>query len=151
MRVEWPPEGQRQILTLRVVAAGEERISGRALRQALAAGGFIHGKFAIYHQPAADGRAVISAANLSQPGTFDPTNMDFQRVAGVSVFAVLPGPLAPAATVRGLVDAARDLAGRLQGRVLDEHGKVVDAATIAAMQHAVENLTAMPARADQGP
>jgi len=77
--VEWPPEEQRHILSIRVVGLSPDRLSGRPLRQALSACGFVHGRFGIFHQPGADGRALISAANLSKPGVFDPTSMDLAQ------------------------------------------------------------------------
>ena len=83
--VDWPPEGERHIVALRIVAAASERLSGRAVRLALAACGFVHGRFGIFHQPDEDGRALLSAASLSKPGILDPVNMDFQRFAGLSV------------------------------------------------------------------
>ncbi|HWW22038.1 MAG TPA: cell division protein ZipA C-terminal FtsZ-binding domain-containing protein, partial [Steroidobacteraceae bacterium] len=120
--VEWPPEDQRYILSVRVVGVNPQRLMGRPLRQALAACGFVHGRFGIFHQPGADGRALISAANLSKPGVFDPNSMDFQRFRGLGLFAVLPGPLPPAAALDHLLDTAGDLAERLQARLQDEHG-----------------------------
>src|SRR3984893_5334374 len=75
---EWPPEDSRRILSLRILAVGE-RFAGRALRQALAAEGFVHGRLAIYHKAGSDTRALLSAASLTQPGSFDLATMDTQR------------------------------------------------------------------------
>ncbi len=146
--VDWPPEAQRHIISLRLVSASGERLSGRAVRQALAACGFVHGPLAIFHQPAADGRALISAANLSSPGTFEPLTMDFQRFAGVSLFAVTPGPLPPPATLTHLLETARDLAERLPARLQDEQGLPLDAARLEALKRTVQELPAGTLRAE---
>jgi hypothetical protein len=139
--VEWPPEQQRYVLSVRVVGVSPDRMSGRPLRQALAACGFVHGRFGIFHQPGADGRALISAANLSKPGVFDPASMDFQRFRGLGLFAVLPGPLPPAAALDHLLDTAGDLAQRLQARVQDEHGMPLDEERLEEMARVVHGMS----------
>src|SRR5581483_6047818 len=74
--VEWPPEDSRRILALRVVAAQPDRFSGRTLRLALSAEGFLLGKFSIFHKPDEANRALLSAASLNRPGAFDLETMD---------------------------------------------------------------------------
>jgi FtsZ-interacting cell division protein ZipA len=138
--VEWPPEAQRHVICVRVVSLSPERLSGRPLRQALAACGFVHGRFGIFHQPGTDGRALISAANLSKPGVFDPISMDFQRFRGLGLFTVLPGPLPPAAALDHLLETASDLAQRLRARVQDEQGLTLDEARLEAMMRSVQNM-----------
>jgi FtsZ-interacting cell division protein ZipA len=139
--VEWPPEDQRHILSVRVVGLNPERLLGRPLRQALGACGFVHGRFGIFHQPGADGRALISAANLSKPGSFDPNSMDFQRFRGLGLFTVLPGPLPPAAALDHLLDTAGDLAERLQARLQDEHGQPLDEVRLEALARIVQDMS----------
>jgi len=139
--VEWPPDGQRQIVALRIVAASEERLSGRAVRLAITACGFVHGRFGIFHQPDADGRALLSVASLSKPGVLDPINMDFQRLAGISLFTVLPGPLPPAAALDHLIDIARELSQRLPARLQDEHGRPLDADRLEDLRDSMQRLS----------
>jgi FtsZ-interacting cell division protein ZipA len=139
--VDWPPDGQRQIVALRIVAAADERLSGRAVRLAITACGFVHGRFGIFHQPDADGRALLSVASLSKPGILDPVNMDFQRLAGISLFAVLPGPLPPSATLDHLIDVARELSQRLPARLQDEHGQPLDADRLEDLRDSVQRLS----------
>jgi hypothetical protein len=140
--VNWPPEAERHILSLRIAALSHERLSGRVVRQALGACGFEHGRFGIFHQPGADGRALLSAANLTKPGIFDLPNMDFQRFSGLSLFAVLPGPLPPAAALDHLLDTAQDLAERLRARLQDEQGLALGATQLENLRRTVQDLTA---------
>jgi hypothetical protein len=140
--VEWPPEAERHIISVRIAALSHERLSGRVVRLALGACGFEHGRFGIFHQPGADGRALISAANLSKPGIFDLPNMDFQRFSGLSLFAVLPGPLPAAAALDHLLDTAQDLAERLRARLQDEQGLTLGAAQLEALRRTVQDLAA---------
>jgi len=139
--VEWPPESERHILSVRIASLSHERMSGRQVRLALGACGFEHGRFGIFHQPGADGRALLSAANLSKPGIFDLQNMDFQRFSGLSLFAVLPGPLPPAAALDHLLDTAQDLAERLRARLQDEQGLTLGAMQLDTLRRTVQELT----------
>jgi cell division protein ZipA len=134
----WPKEAERRIVTLRVVPRREPRFPGRALRQAFAASGFWHGPLDIYHLPDAEGRVVLSAAALAQPGTFDPSIMDSQRFSGLNLFAVLPGPQPQRDTFEELVRAARTLAERLEGAITDQHGEELTPERIARLRQSLE-------------
>jgi cell division protein ZipA len=141
--VEWPPEGSRRILTLRILAA-RERFAGRTLRQALAAEGFVHGRLSIFHKAGTDARAVLSAASLTQPGSFDLATMDTQRYGGLNIFAVLPGPLPPPEAFEELLASARQLNERLQGTLQDERGDALTAARIAIVRAELAGQAAPP-------
>jgi FtsZ-interacting cell division protein ZipA len=138
--VEWPPDDKRRILALRLVAP-PERFAGRLLRQALAAEGFVLGRFAIFHKPDAQRRAVLSAASLSRPGTFDAETMDSQHFGGLSLFAVLPGPKSPSQAFDELVSASRALNERLQGLLQDEQGSPLTPARIAQLREKAAEST----------
>src|SRR5438105_12538112 len=133
-RVEWPPDERRRVVALRLVATQPERFAGRSLRQALAAEGFVLGRFAIFHKPDEEQRAVLSAASLSTPGTFDEDTMDSQHYGGLSLFAVLPGPKPPPETFEELILTARSLNDRLQGELQDEQGSPLTPARIALLR-----------------
>jgi FtsZ-interacting cell division protein ZipA len=130
--VDWPEEGSRRIVTLRILPARHDRLAGRALRQGLTASGFRHGAFGIFHLPEPDGRVVLSAASLVRPGMLDPATMDFQRFAGINLFAVLPGPVSDETALQRLGQVAVELAGRVEGQVQDETGAPFNAAAVAA-------------------
>ncbi len=132
--VQWPPDRERRILALRLVAPLPERFAGRSLRQALAAEGFVLGQFAIFHKPDEERRAVLSAASLTRPGTFDMDTMDSQHYGGLSLFAVLPGPKPPPQAFDELVFTARSLSERLNGVLQDEQGSPLTAARIAVLR-----------------
>lgn len=136
--VDWPPDDRRKVVALRLVAAPPDRLAGRAVRLALASEGFVLGKFQIFHKPDSTGRAVLSAANLSKPGTFDVETMDSQRFNGLSLFAVLPGPKPPLKTFEDLLSTARNLNERLQGALQDERGGPLTPTRIAALRESVD-------------
>jgi cell division protein ZipA len=133
-RVEWPPDERRRVVALRLVAQQPERFAGRSLRQALAAEGFVLGRFAIFHKPDDEQRAVLSAASLTRPGTFDVETMDSQHYGGLSLFAVLPGPKPPPQAFDELIVTARNLNERLCGILQDEQGSPLTPARIALLR-----------------
>jgi cell division protein ZipA len=135
--VDWPPDEQRRAIALRLVAPPTERFSGRLVRQALAAEGFVLGKFSIFHKPDEDHRSYLCAASLTQPGVFDGETMDSQRYGGLSLFAVLPGPKPPAETFDELLSAARNLNDRLHGALQDERGGPLTPTRIAGLRDSV--------------
>ena len=132
--VQWPSDADRRVLALRLVAPQAERFPGRSLRQALAAEGFVLGQFAIFHKPDEERRAVLSAASLTRPGTFDMDTMDSQHYGGLSLFAVLPGPKPPPQAFEDLVFTARNLNERLHGVLQDEQGSPLTPARIALLR-----------------
>jgi cell division protein ZipA len=134
----WPAENERRIVTLRVLPRVEPRFPGRALRQAFASSGFQHGPLDIFHLPDAQGRVILCAAALAQPGTFDPSIMDSQRFSGLNLFAVLPGPLPEREAFDELVHAARALAERLDGQMTDQHGDELTPQRIARLRQSLE-------------
>ena len=135
--VEWPPDDQRRVVALRLVAPPPDRLAGRALRLALASEGFVLGKFQIFHKPDDQGRAVLSAANLSKPGTFDVATMDVQRFGGLSLFVVLPGPKPPLKAFDELLSTARNLNERLQGALQDERGGPLTPTRVATLRESL--------------
>jgi len=135
--VEWPPDERRRVVALRLVAPLPERFAGSSLRRALAAEGFVLGRFAIFHKPDEARRTVLSAASLSRPGTFDAETMDSQHFSGLSLFAVLPGPKSPPQAFEELVTTARSLNNRLCGVLQDERGAPLTPARIASLRERV--------------
>jgi FtsZ-interacting cell division protein ZipA len=138
--VEWPDEPTRRIVAIRIIAH-MDRFPGHAVRQALAAEGFVLGKFSIFHRAGPDGRAVMSVAGLNKPGTFDPDSIDLQRFGGLNLFTVLPGPLAADQAFDELLGAARNLNDRLQGALQDERGDPLTPVRAASIR---ESLSAEP-------
>jgi hypothetical protein len=131
------PAPEEKIVTLRLAAPPLERFDGRALLEALRAAGFEHGKFAIFHKLAPGGATLCSAASLVEPGTFDLGRIESQRFPGVSLFAVLPGPMEAGATLEAMLGIARELASRLRGVLQDEHGAPLSTQKLADMRAAV--------------
>lgn len=133
-RIE-PPE--ERIIALRLAAPPLERFEGRQLVEALRAAGLEHGKFSIFHRTTADGVTVFSVASLVEPGTFDLAHVDGRRFPGVSLFAVLPGPLEAPVLLEEMIATARRLAEDLQGTLQDERGAPMNAQRLADLRASV--------------
>jgi cell division protein ZipA len=132
--VDWPAADASQVLAVRLISSGE-KFSGRAVRLALAAEGFELGKFSIFHKPAPDGRALLSIASLTKPGTFDRQAIDLQRYSGLNLFTVLPGPVPGPDAVDAMLMCAQVLSQRLRGTLQDEHGAPLSPARTALMRN----------------
>jgi len=128
---------QQKIVTLRVCAVGDGRWSGRDLSSALESHGLAYGRYQVYHRKHADGRSIFCVASLIEPGTFDAAHMADEEFRGVSMFAVLPGPLEPLQAIDALLNTARELARDLSGTVQDGMGMPFSPQRIAALREDV--------------
>jgi len=141
--VTLPNSCERQkIVTLRVCAVGETRWSGAALMSTLEQLGLAYGRYQVYHRKHIDGRSIFCVASLIEPGTFDAAGMANDQFRGVSLFAVLPGPLEPLQTVDALFATARELASELAGTVQDVKGIPFSAQRVAALREDVARFQA---------
>jgi cell division protein ZipA len=138
---------QQKIITLRVCAAGETRWPGATLLSALELHGLAYGRYQVFHRRHVDGRSLFCVASLIEPGTFDVTRMSSEEFRGVTLFAVLPGPVEPLLTVDELLGAARGLAQELAGMVQDSKGMPLSPQRAAAMRDDVARFQASLPRA----
>ena len=133
---------QQKIVTLRVCAAGEARWSGATLLSALELHGLAYGRHQVFHRRHVDGRSLFCVASLIEPGTFDVARMSSEEFRGVTLFAVLPGPVEPLLTIDELLDAARGLAQELSGMVQDHKGMPLSPQRAAALRDDVARFQA---------
>jgi cell division protein ZipA len=135
--------GERQkIVTIRVCALGETRWPGKDLMAALEQLGLAHGRHQVYHRNHADGRSLFCVASLVEPGSFDLARMPQEEFRGVTLFAVLPGPIEPLQTIDALFATARGLAERLSGMVQDAKGMPFSPQRTAALREDVARFQA---------
>ncbi len=117
----------QKIVTLRLTARDGGEFRGDELILSLRGTGMRHGKFGIYHRydGADEDRTIFSAASLVEPGSFDVANIKEQRIPGISLFMVLPGPIEGVEAFDLMMAAARALAQSLNGELLDESGSTL--------------------------
>jgi cell division protein ZipA len=133
---------QQKIVTVRVCAAGEARWSGATLLSALELHGLAYGRYQVFHRRHVDGRSLFCVASLIEPGTFDVTRMSSEEFRGITLFAVLPGPVEPLLTIDELLSAARGLAQELAGMVQDSKGMPLSPQRAAALRDDVARFQA---------
>ncbi len=133
---------QQKIVTVRVCAPGEARWSGATLLSALELHGLAYGRYQVFHRRHVDGRSLFCVASLIEPGTFDVARMSTEEFRGVTLFAVLPGPVEPLLTVDELLGAARGLAQELSGMVQDNKGMPLSPQRAAALRDDVARFQA---------
>jgi cell division protein ZipA len=122
-RPEEPTEQVEKIVTLRFIPTAKEIACDRVIL-ALRAAGLKHGRYGIFHMHASDVTEdpMFSVASLTEPGSFDLSNLTDAKIAGMSFFMVLPGSGDPVTRFDAMVDTARDLARDLEGELRDEKG-----------------------------
>jgi cell division protein ZipA len=133
---------QQKIVTVRVCAPGEARWSGATLLSALELHGLAYGRYQVFHRRHVDGRSLFCVASMIEPGTFDVVRMSTEEFRGITLFAVLPGPVEPLLTVDELLGAARGLAQELSGMVQDNKGMPLSPQRAAAMRDDVARFQA---------
>ncbi len=133
---------KQKIVTMRVCAIDEARWSGSALLSAFESHGLAFGRYQVFHRRHIDGRSLFSVASLVEPGTFDVAQMREQQFKGVTLFAVLPGPLDPLFTIDEMLAAARGLASELPGTLQDAKGAVLSAQRMAALRDDIAQFQA---------
>ena len=133
----------QRIVTIRVCAVGETRWNGTRLMAALETHGLAFGRYQVFHRKHADGRSLFCVASLIEPGTFDVVEMADQEFRGITLFAVLPGPMQPLETVDELLGTARGLAEELSGMVQDGKGMPMSPQRAAALREDIARFQAM--------
>lgn len=128
------PPVEEKIVTLRLAAPPLERFGGTELVEALRAAGLEHGKFSIFHKTTPAGATIFSVASLVEPGTFDLERVAARRFPGVSLFAVLPGPMDATAILEDMIASGRKMAERLQGILQDERGAAMTPQRLADLR-----------------
>jgi cell division protein ZipA len=104
--------------------------------------GLAFGRYQVFHRRHSDGRSVFCVASLTEPGAFDLGRMATEEFRGVTLFAVLPGPLDPVQTLDEVLSTARELARELTGTVQDERGAPFSPQRAAALREDVARFQA---------
>ena len=122
-------------IMLYVVAPENRRFHGTSLAQALDNLGFIFGQGNIYHRHldlTVASPVIFSVANINQPGTFNPHEMQDFATVGVAWFMQLPVAGNPRANLKMMIQSAKNLAAQLGGFVLTEQQEEFDVMAEAA-------------------
>jgi cell division protein ZipA len=123
---------RRTHLSVRLAALPGELLSGVELHAALTQCGFLFGIFNIFHKSNPSGDLLVSAANLTRPGSFDLDTFEAQSFAGLSLFIQFPGPLPDTELFAELMLSAQALHAQLpNSRLLDDQGEILTNAALS--------------------
>lgn len=111
------------IVTLRFIP-NDKKLTGDRVILALRAAGLKHGRYGIFHRHRDDfsEEPMFSVANLTEPGSFDMTNLTETIIPGMSFFMILPGHGNPLDRFDAMVATARELARELDADLRDDKG-----------------------------
>lgn len=127
------PEAVEERLVAVLIAEREgTAIFGPKIHAALRAQGLQFGDRKIYHRIDA-GRPVFSVASLIKPGHLDPAEQQTFSTPGLSVFMVLPGPMAAETAIGDMLGTARALALQLNAEVFDSNRELLTPVAEKAM------------------
>lgn len=116
-------------LILYVVAAENRVFQGIRLTQALEELGFYLGKGNLYHRHldlSTVSPVLFSAANITEPGTFDYYHLNDFTTVGITLFMQLPSEGNDRANLKMMIRAAKTLAEQLGGFVLNDQQDIFD-------------------------
>lgn len=115
---------EQKIVTVRIIANDKAPFAGDELVLSLRGIGMRHGRFGIFHRYDGndENQVVFSAASLVEPGSFELENIKEQKIPGISLFMVLPGPIDGAEAFDQMMAASRTLTQSLGAELLDESG-----------------------------
>ncbi len=115
---------QQKLVTIRLMSRDTRGFEGERLILMLRQVHMRHGRFGIFHcHHSADPDDVIfSIASLTEPGSFDLTNLKTSRFPGISLFMQLPGPIDGVEAFDLMMTKARELAQALDGLLSDDQG-----------------------------
>ena len=113
--------GVPKIVTLYVRARDDRSISGLSLLDAAIKAGLRFGEMKIFHRRHRGAtRPVFSMANITRPGSFDPSGWNLFQTPGVTLFMTLPGPVSALDAWDAMLATGKRLAELLDADLMDD-------------------------------
>ncbi len=132
------------IIVLYVVAQRQSVFTGRDILTVFEDLCLQYGKMKIFHHYGIGElkvqQAIFSIANLMEPGTFNPHQMDDFTTEGLVLFMRLPGPFGGRVAFELMLNNAGKLAEVLEGTVEDERHTPLNQKLIGALRDKIANF-----------
>jgi cell division protein ZipA len=133
------------LASIDIIANGPTGFGGRAIDEAARQFGLQFGVMNVYHKKndlALGCRHLFSLANLYQPGEFDPAKMDRFRTQGLTLFMNVPCAYQPVRVFEQMVQVAKGLCGKLDGRLEDHERHALTDPGLMVIRTQIERITA---------
>lgn len=115
------PGSGTHIVTLYLRGRNDRPISGLDLLDSAIKAGLSFGEMNIFHRrQEGEQQPVFSMANISAPGSFDPSAWNLFETRGVALFMTLPGPVSGLDAWDAMLATGRRLAELLEADLLDD-------------------------------
>lgn len=121
-------QNPEMVVSVHVVAKAGLEFHGDQLLAAFEQAGLQHGDRDIFHSygPESEGSPIhFSAANMLEPGTFNPKEMAATKTSGITLFMLLPGQNNNVQTFEKLLEAGHSIARKLGGELRDGQRSVL--------------------------
>lgn len=141
-----PPRGNfnvsvQNLIVMRLMAEKNQPYNGYELLQTLMSDGFHFGKMNIFHRHErmnGGGDILFSLASAEEPGSFDLQRMGDFSCNGLTLFMQLDGQKNITKTFEIMLDAARQLADDLGGKLWDDRYQLLDQSSIKRWQERIK-------------
>lgn len=136
------PAGEQLFIPLTLMAKAGRKISGETIEHAVATAGLVLKDDGIYRYEVKDAQGylqpLLGLANILEPGTFDPAQMEQFATPGLVLYLHLPAPIEARVAFDHLIDLGHKLADLLEGDLCDETRSVLTKQTIGHLKEKVE-------------
>lgn len=136
-----PGNSIQQIVTLHVIARGNEVFPGRSILNAVYQLDLQIGAMEIFHHYGIGEmkmeQALFSLANMIEPGSFDIKGIDKFVTPGLVMFMCLPSAIDGQVVFELMLNTAQRLAALLDGEVCDENRQLISEQKIDSIRNTI--------------
>jgi len=128
------------VILLYILARPDSKLSGDRINTAVRANGMVFGEMNIFHRLDESGKPVYSLANMLEPGSFDPVNLQQVITPGVILFMQLPGPSDPLACFNHMLQSASRIADMLDAQLCNNRRQPLNEADTESLRKKVADF-----------
>jgi cell division protein ZipA len=130
------------MIAFTVLAKEGHHFIGSDLKAALESISMTFGQMNLYHRTTtgANKKTLFSIANIIEPGMFEPNNSASMNTPGILIFAKLPGPINGLTLFDDVLEAATQLADKLDGTLCDEQRQPISQSHLESMRSQILSL-----------
>ena len=126
-----------EVIVLYILAQPDSKLSGDRINTAVRANGMVFGDMNIFHRLDERGKPVYSLANMLEPGSFDPVNLQRMLTPGIILFMQLPGPSNPLVCFNHMLQSASRIADMLGAQLCNNRRQPLNEADTEGLRKKV--------------